>query len=244
MEPRDRLFVALDFNIIDEVLQMAQTLRQSVGGYKVGLAAFTAGGPDLVRRVLENGLPVFLDLKLHDIPNTVAGASREIGRMGVAYTTVHTMGGAQMVKAAAEGAAQGAQEAGFASPKILAVTVLTSMSATDLMRIGMLTPTEREAGLLATLAAESGAHGVVCSAWEVRDVRRAVGPDIEIVTPGIRPTGADQGDQKRVATPATAIRRGTDLMVVGRPITRAADPAAAANAIVDEIKAALAKPAE
>jgi len=239
MKARRRLFVALDFNSTGEVLDMARMLAAEAGGCKIGLAAFSAGGPGLVRDIVDIGLPVFLDLKLHDIPNTVEAAAREIGGMGVSWTTVHALGGSDMMRAAKAGAAGGAQDAGFAAPGILAVTVLTSMSADDLQGIGIQAEPARQVELLAGLAAQSGVDGIVCSAWEAQALRSRIGPDMKIVTPGIRPEGTDAGDQKRVAAPAAAIRNGADFLVVGRPITRAQDPVEAARLIVAQIDEAV-----
>lgn len=232
----ERLFVALDVEALAGADALLDALRGVVTGCKVGAQLFTAAGPAAVERARRAGYRVFLDLKFHDIPNTVAGAVREATRLGVAMLTVHAAGGAAMLRAAAEAAARAAANFGVPRPLCLGVTVLTSLDRRAL---------EREAGVpgtvdaqvirLATLAREAGLDGAVASPHEIGLIRRTQGPRWVVVTPGIRPAGAAGDDQARTATPAAAIRAGAHYLVVGRPITTAPDPARAARAIVDEI---------
>lgn len=228
--------VALDVPTLDEAVELAAVLQGEVAVCKVGLELFGAHGPDAVRRIGEQA-PVFLDLKLHDIPTTVGRAARVLGRLGVAMVTVHASGAAPMVRAAVKGLAAGHEEAGHegAPPIVLGVTVLTSMGDDDLASINA--PAAREqVPALATLAVEAGARGLVCAPTDVSIVRAAVGPDITLVTPGVRPSWAQAHDQQRVATPGEALAAGADLLVVGRPITRSEDPARAARRIGAELQ--------
>lgn len=206
-----------------------------MGVAKVGLSLFVEHGPRAVEEFLRRGALVFLDLKLHDIPNTVELAAARAGALGVSYLTVHASGGAAMVKAAVEGAAKGAAQAGHAPPIILAVTVLTSMDDAALQETGVPATARDHAQALAHVAVRAGATGLVCSAREVAAVRARVGPKVVLCTPGIRPAGADANDQARTETPLAAIQAGSDLLVIGRPITTAVDMAAAAKAIEAEI---------
>jgi orotidine-5'-phosphate decarboxylase len=236
---RARLAVALDLSDRTALLAMARLLAPEAGVLKVGLEAFVAEGPTLVRDLVASGADVFLDLKLHDIPNTVSKAAAAAMRTGASIVNCHAAGGTEMMKAFGEGCRAGAAKAGRAAPKLIAVTVLTSLDGAALSAIG-LTGSPREAALrLAVLARESGLDGVVCSPEEIVAIRAACGKDFLLVVPGVRPQGAAAGDQKRVAKPADAIREGADLLVVGRPITGSPDPAAAARAIVAEIASAL-----
>lgn len=231
---RKRIAVALDAAERARILELARAVGPEVGVLKVGLEAFCAHGPDLVREVAAIA-PVFLDLKLHDIPNTVGGAAAAAARTGAAILNVHAGGGREMMRAAGERAREAAAAASLPVPKIVAVTVLTSLDAPALGEVG-LSGSPREAALrLALLARESRLDGVVCSPEEIEAIRAACGPEFLLVVPGIRPAGSAAGDQKRIATPAAAARAGADLLVVGRPITGAADPAAAARAIASEI---------
>ncbi|MBO5642920.1 MAG: orotidine-5'-phosphate decarboxylase [Kiritimatiellae bacterium] len=226
------LIVALDVSDRNEAVEKIRLIGPDVGFYKIGLELFTAEGLDVVKAVKDLGKKVFLDLKFHDIPRTVERAVRSVGRLGVDLTTIHSTGASQMIKAAAEAAA----EFGANGPKILAVTVLTSMDQADLCDIGVkgITPAEQVSSL-AKLAISSGAHGVVCSPNEVGILSKSFEPGVVFVTPGVRPAGAQVGDQKRVATPASAVADGATHLVVGRPILGAPDPAAAARAILDEM---------
>ncbi|HVI74334.1 MAG TPA: orotidine-5'-phosphate decarboxylase, partial [Anaeromyxobacteraceae bacterium] len=198
-------------------------LGDAVRFYKIGLQLFVAAGPDVVKMVQARGADVFLDLKLHDIPNTVEGAARSAARSGAALLTVHAGGGAEMIAAAVRGAGPGV--------RVLAVTVLTSLDAAALEAVGLAGPPEAAVVRLARLAVDAGAGGLVCSPLEVAAVRAAVGPEPLLVVPGVRPTGAALGDQSRVATPEAAVRAGADVLVLGRPLRDTPDPAAAARAI-------------
>jgi len=232
--PRDRILVALDHPDADAAVELARRLAGEVGGFKIGLELFVSHGPSIVERIRDGGMPVFLDLKLHDIPNTVAGAAAAAGRMGVSFLTVHALGGQEMIRRAVEASAEAAERARLSPPTVLAVTVLTSHDDDSLGRLGIAGPCSEAVVRLAALARAAGAPGMVCSPLEVGAVRRAV-PGAVLVVPGIRPAGAALDDQARVASPASAVAAGADLLVVGRPITRADDPAAAARAIAREI---------
>jgi orotidine-5'-phosphate decarboxylase len=237
-DARARLAVALDLADRAQLLALARRVAPEAGVLKLGLEAFVAEGPSLVREIVASGADVFLDLKLHDIPNTAGRAAAAAVGTGASIVNCHAAGGVEMMKAFGEGGRAAAAKAGRAAPKLIAVTVLTSLDPAALLAIG-LAGSPREAALrLAVLAKESGLDGVVCSPGEVEAIRAACGGDFLLVVPGVRSAGAAPGDQKRVATPADAIRSGADLLVVGRPITGAPDPAAAARAIVAEIAAA------
>ncbi|MBZ5646435.1 MAG: orotidine-5'-phosphate decarboxylase [Acidobacteriia bacterium] len=236
MEARDRLIVALDVPTAAEAQKIVQAVGDSVSTFKVGKQLFTAEGPKVVRDLVGSGRKVFLDLKFHDIPNTVAGAVRSAVGLGVSMLTVHASGGAKMLRAAAD-AAKSANN----PPLVLAVTVLTSMGDDDLREIGVSDRAAEQVLRLAVLARNSGCLGVVASPQEVKQLRAVLGGAFAIVTPGVRPAGADAGDQARVATPSEAIRNGASHLVVGRPITEARDPAKAAEAILKEIGAACGK---
>jgi orotidine-5'-phosphate decarboxylase len=233
----NRILVALDVSTPAEALALAQSLRGEVGGFKIGKQLFTAAGPDIVRALTSKGDRVFLDLKFHDIPNTVAGAVRSACGLGVWMVNVHASGGRAMM-AAARRAADESAAAGGAKPLVIAVTVLTSLSAADLASVGVNASPIDQAVRLAGLAQEAGLDGVVASPQETAAIRAACGPDFAIVTPGIRGGGAQSSpdDQQRTLTPAQAIAAGSSYLVVGRPITGAKDPRAAARAIADEIQ--------
>ena len=230
------LIVALDVQSRAEAEERVRLLGESIDFYKIGLELYTAEGPDVVRAVKGFGKKVFLDLKLHDIPRTVERAVSAGGKLGVDLMTIHSVGGKAMIRAAADAAAS----FGAAAPKILAVTVLTSLDQTDLEDVGIAgrTPGE-QVKALAAFAVEHGADGLVCSPKEVGTLSRMLKAGTCFVTPGVRPAGAAVGDQKRVATPADAVRDGATHLVVGRPILGAADPVAAARAIRAEMDAAL-----
>ncbi len=231
---RERLVFPLDFPTLADARRAAETIAPGVGVLKVGLELFVREGPEAARIGRDFGRDVFLDLKLHDIPETVERAVASAAALGVRYLTLHAAGGAAMVGRAV------AQAARAASPlTLLAVTVLTSLDAADLAAQGIPGSARDHVIRLARAAWDAGARGFVCSPAEVRAMREALGPEALLVTPGIRPAGADAGDQKRVATPASAIADGADLLVVGRPIRDAADPRAAADAVVAEIARAL-----
>lgn len=227
------LIVALDVQTREEAVAKVKTIGDSVGFYKIGLELFTAEGPDVVRAVKDLGKKVFLDLKFHDIPRTVERAVGSAGRLGVDLLTIHSVGGKAMIRAAADAA----NAFGVNGPKVLAVTVLTSLDQTDLADVGIAgrTPAEQVAAM-ARFATANGAHGLVCSPKEVGALLATLPKGTLFVTPGVRPAGAAVGDQKRVATPADAVRDGATHLVVGRPILAAADPAAAARAILAEIE--------
>lgn len=225
------IFCALDLPSPDQALALARAVRPHVGGFKLGLEYFCANGPQGVAVIKKLGLPIFLDLKLHDIPETVARAVRAVAGLGASYLTLHAQGGPAMLEAAASAAL----EFGAQRPRLLAVTVLTSLDAPDLMEIGVRDALEQQVARLARLAARRGADGIVCSPREIAAVRQAIGPDRLIVTPGIRPAGADKGDQKRIMSPREALAGGADILVIGRPITAAEDPVAAARAIAQSL---------
>jgi orotidine-5'-phosphate decarboxylase len=229
MNPRDRLIVALDVPKADAARALVDRLVGVVGMFKVGSQLFTAAGPDLVHEIVARGEKVFLDLKFHDIPNTVAGAVASASRLGVSLVDVHGLGGRAMIEAAV-----GALPA--MGTRLLAITVLTSHDEESLGQIGVNGSMAESVRRLAVLAREAGADGVVASPHEVTLIREACGQDFLIVTPGIRPHGTSAGDQTRAATPAAALSAGCDFIVVGRPIIEAGDPAAAADAIVAEME--------
>ncbi len=226
------LIVALDVNSRQEAVDKVKSIGGSVGFYKIGLELFTSEGPDVVKAIKDLGKKIFLDLKFHDIPRTVERAVRSGGKLGVDLMTIHSTGGKAMIRAAADAAA----EFGVNGPKILAVTVLTSLDQSDLADVGIAgrTPAEQVAAM-ARFATENGAHGLVCSPMEVGSLSKSLKVGTLFVTPGVRPAGAAIGDQKRVATPAEAVRDGATHLVVGRPILAAEDPVAAAIAIRAEM---------
>jgi orotidine-5'-phosphate decarboxylase len=228
MTGRDRLCAALDFPSWTAAEPFARAVVSEVGMLKIGLELFAAEGPSAVRAACALGRPVFLDLKLHDIPNTVEGAARSAAATGASLLTVHASGGSEMIRAAIRGAG--------ARTRIVAVTILTSLDGGALARVGLAGPPEDAVVRLARLAVDAGAHGIVCSPLEVAAVRAAVGPGPLLVVPGVRPAGAARGDQARVATPQEARRAGADVLVLGRPLREAPDPAATARAIAAEIR--------
>ena len=239
--PNVSLYCALDARDRPTVERLAHLLAPAVGGLKLGLEYFCAHGPDGVSAVRTAGPPLFLDLKLHDIPNTVAGAVRGVVALAPHYLTIHTAGGLAMMQAAQGAAEEESASLGVAAPDLLGVTVLTSLDAAALARQGIAGTARDQVLRLAALAHEAGLAGVVASPHEIAALRAEHGPDFAIVVPGIRPAagaGSGKGDQARVATPADAARAGATALVVGRPITRAADPLAAARAIAGEIAAA------
>lgn len=235
----ERTIVALDVPDAGRALGLADALAGGLAWAKVGMELFYAEGAPLVRELKGRGLKVFLDLKMHDIPNTVKSAARVVAGLGVDMLTIHACGGPAMVAAARAGLDEGAAAAGLPTPKLLAVTVLTSMDQAQLEAVGVDRAVADQAGLLARMARANGADGVVCSALEAAAMRSALGAEALVVTPGIRPAGCAAGDQSRVATPASAIGAGASHLVVGRPVTQAADPAAALSGILDEVGAAL-----
>jgi orotidine-5'-phosphate decarboxylase len=229
-DPRHRLIVALDVSSAAAARKIVAAVGDSVVAYKVGMRLYTAEGPAIVRELVNSGRKVFLDLKYHDIPNTVGAAVREAAALGVDMLTVHASGGTAMLRAAADAAAAQAS-----APLVLAVTVLTSLDDHDLNNLGIRGNVVDQVLRLAALALSNGCKGVVASAHEAGALREDLGQDFVIVTPGVRPAGTGHGDQVRVVTPAEAIAAGATHIVVGRPITEAADPAAEARAILGQI---------
>lgn len=229
-DPRQRLIVALDVSSAAAAQKIVAAVGNSAFTYKVGMQLYTAEGPRVVRDLVSSGHRVFLDLKYHDIPNTVAAAVREAAGLGVSMLTVHAAGSGKMLRAATDAA-----RSVNPSLMVLAVTVLTSLNDNDLEKVGVRGRVVDQVLRLAALAIADGCHGVVASAQEASRLRRELGDEFVIVTPGVRPAGADHGDQARVVTPAEAIAAGATYIVVGRPITEAADPAAEARAILGQI---------
>lgn len=224
------VFVALDTPELSKALKIAQAVAPHVGGLKIGLEFITANGPEGVKKLVALGRTVFVDVKFHDIPNTVAGAAREIAKLGAGIFNIHAAGGEAMMRAAKEAAASIDPDV-----KIIAVTVLTSLNDNDLAAVGQQMPATAQVERLAKLAKHAGLDGVVCSPREIALVREACGADFLIVTPGVRPAGSDIADQKRVMTPQEAVKAGADILVIGRPITGAPDPASAAAAIAESL---------
>ena len=235
----DTLLVALDVDSADRAIQLARDLKDIAGGVKVGSRLFTLEGPSLVRRLVDAGARVFLDLNFHDIPNTVAQAVESAVATGAWMVNVHASGGAAMMQAAARAAADAAARAGTRSPLVIGVTVLTSTDEATLKTTGVERPLLDQVLALAVMAKHAGLHGVVASPLETAAIRKACGPDFAIVTPGIRgaSAGGDRHDQARTMGPAEAVRAGASYIVVGRPIIAAADPRAAAAAIAEELQA-------
>jgi orotidine-5'-phosphate decarboxylase len=233
---RDRLVLALDIDSDREALGIVAELKDDLGMFKVGHQLFTAYGPDIVRKITGRGGRVFLDLKYHDIPNTVAKASAEAVKLGVSIFNVHALGGLDMMKATAESARETAEQHNLPVPIVLAVTILTSMDEKSLRRELKITRSlQREVCHLARLAQRAGMHGVVASPQEVKMLRRTVRGNFVILTPGVRPAWAGKDDQKRVMTPAEAVEAGADYLVVGRPVLKAEDRKAAVQKILEEI---------
>jgi orotidine-5'-phosphate decarboxylase len=227
---KDRLIIALDVSRASEAQKIVNQIGDAASTYKVGKQLFTAEGPQVVRDLVASGRKVFLDLKFHDIPNTVAGAVSSAAALGVSMLTVHAFGGSKMLKAAAEAAGNSS-----AKPIVLAVTVLTSLNDADLQELGLPVGVADQVLRLAGIARNAGCTGIVASAHEAASLRRNLGEGFPIVTPGVRPAGSDVGDQARVVTPADAFKAGASHIVVGRPITGDTDPAAAARRILDSI---------
>ena len=232
-EARESIIVALDCDK-DRAFELAEQLEGRARWLKVGMTLYYAEGPDIVRAFKQRGYHVFLDLKFHDIPFQVRGAARSAALAGADFMSVHALGGSEMLTACRAGAEDAALELGC-RPRLLAITVLTSMDAAALNEIGVADAPAPEVERLARLAKASGIDGVVCSPQEAASMRALLGPDAPVVTPGVRPAGAAKGDQSRVATPASAIGAGASHLVIGRPITGAPDPLAAYEAIVQEL---------
>jgi len=234
-----RVILALDVDNKRAAIDAVTLLRDYVGAFKIGFELFVSEGPSVVEAVVGAGGMVFLDLKYHDIPNTVAQASRSAVRLGSAFFDVHASGGRAMMTAAAEAARKESEAMGVPEPISLAVTVLTSLDSRDLSEdLGIGRTPEEQVVALARLAKACGMGGVVASPKEVAAIRNAIGPDFVIVTPGVRPSWSATDDQKRFSTPAQAVRDGADYLVIGRPILKAADPVEAAGRIIEELKEA------
>lgn len=235
---KDKLIVALDVETSDRALELVNELREVAGMFKIGSTLFTAVGPQIVKDIIASGSRVFLDLKFHDIPHQVAGAARSAAELGVSLFTIHASGGSEMMKRAAEAVAEVAERNGTPRAKVLAISVLTSVDAAILAEIGVAGLPAESVLRLVKLAESSGVDGVVASPQEVTGIRSKItNTDFLVVTPGIRPA-TTQDDQRRVATPAAALASGADYLVVGRPITGAPDPLAAARAILTEMEQA------
>lgn len=225
------IIVALDFPSSEQALAMAKRLSPQLCRVKIGKELFTAAGPQLVEQLVAMGFQVFLDLKFHDIPNTVAGAVAAAANLGVWMVNVHASGGVRMMQAARQSIADFSDR-----PLLIAVTVLTSMAAEDLSQTGVELAPAQQVLSLARLSKDCGMDGVVCSAMECEMLRRELGRDMALVTPGIRPVGADSDDQRRIVSPGQALALGSSYLVIGRPVTRAAEPASVLQAILTEIR--------
>ncbi len=236
MDPKDRILVGIDTPDIERAENLVRSVAGRVGGIKIGKEFFTALGPEAVRRVVGEE-KLFLDLKFHDIPNTVAGAVRSSIGMRPHIVNIHASGGPAMMTAAADAAREEAAKRGFPRPLVIAVTVLTSLDDEDLEAVGQRGPASAQVERLAALARDCALDGVVCSPREIAALRKLCGPDFKLVVPGIRPEWAAVGDQKRVMTPARAVAEGADYIVISRPIIAASDPAEAAGRILEELVA-------
>jgi len=232
---RGDILVALDTTDLAVAKGWARATRGAAAGIKIGMELFNARGPAGVAELAEQGVPLFLDLKFHDIPNTVAGAVRAVAPLKPLILNLHASGGAVMMRAALDAAREGAARIGAAPPKLIAVTILTSLSDVDLAEVGQPSGASDQVRRLAALTKACGLDGVVCSPHEIALIRRDLGPDFLLVVPGVRPSWAAAGDQKRVMEPRQAADAGADYLVIGRPITGAADPADAARRIAAEI---------
>jgi orotidine-5'-phosphate decarboxylase len=235
-EEHNPIIVALDVSTSDEAVRLTGQLKDHVGLFKVGLQLFTALGPSVVRQVQQAGGEVFLDLKLHDIPNTVAKAAVEAGRLGVRMLTLHTLGSAKMMRHTAETVRDSSVRESWVAPKLLGVTILTSMDQQELTSLGIQDPLPDQVRRLATLASHSGLDGVVASPEELHLLANPAFSHLLRVIPGIRPVGTSKDDQNRTTTPSEAIQLGADYLVIGRPITQAPEPALAAVSILEEIR--------
>ena len=229
MDVNKRVIVALDVDNIDEVRSIVQKVGKNVSTFKVGMRLFTKYGPSLVKELKEKGYGIFLDLKYHDIPNTVETACREAGELGVDMLTIHACGGREMCRCAVKGAEEGAKKAGNKTPVVLAVTVLTSMNQEALKEVGVTNSVEAQVLALAEMATSEGVGGIVCSALEVKKLKQNIKHKFVAVVPGIRFADGDTNDQKRIASPDVAVSEGADYLVMGRPIYGAKDPVEALN---------------
>ncbi len=233
----EKIYCAIDTANLKEAKTLASALKGAVGGLKLGLEFYSAVGVKGVEEIAALGLPIFLDLKLHDIPNTVAKAITALGPLVPKMMTIHTAGGVAMMQAAKTASLASAEKYGYPAPMILGVTVLTSLDDNDLAAMGVKARSAEQVVTLAGLAREAGLDGIVCSPLEIERIRKEFGNNLKLVVPGIRPEGAEKGDQKRIMTPSQAIEKGADFLVIGRPITGASYPAAAAHAIADSLAA-------
>lgn len=237
---KDKIIVALDVPTKKEALAIVDELGDKVGAYKIGMQLYNACGPEIIEEVTKRKGRIFLDLKFHDIPNTVASAARVAANLGVYMFNVHACGGGTMMKAAADALKEEAAKLGVERPLLIAVTVLTSMNEEELQgEVGISRSLNEQVAAMAKLAKDCGLDGVVASAKEIKLIREACGDDFLIVTPGIRPRDAAADDQKRIKTPGEAVADGADYLVIGRPITKAADRTAAVANIVADIESAL-----
>jgi orotidine-5'-phosphate decarboxylase len=234
-QPKDRIIFALDVAHFSEARRFVALLKDRVGLFKVGKQLFTHAGPKTVDMIQQKGQRTFLDLKFHDIPNTVAKASQEATKLNVTMFNVHAMGGREMMVAALEATRRTAKESGVPRPTVLAVTVLTSLDTRALKELGVENSVEKQVARLARLAEKSGLDGVIASPQEIKLIRKTCRKDFVIVTPGVRPVDMAKDDQKRVMTPREAIEAGADYLVIGRPIQNAKDPVEAAERIAEEI---------
>jgi orotidine-5'-phosphate decarboxylase len=232
---RERLILALDVENADQAMHFVGLLRHQVGLFKIGLELFVAEGPALVKKIVDSGCRVFLDLKLHDIPNQVAGAAASAARLGISMLTFHALGGWKMLERASEAVANAVAQLNITRPKLLGVTILTSMDSKQLRIVGIPISLEKEVHRLACIAEASGLDGVVASPHEVRLLRQSCSPRLIIVTPGIRLAENAAQDQARVSTPQQALQAGSDYLVIGRPILKSSDPVRAAQNILDEM---------
>jgi orotidine-5'-phosphate decarboxylase len=234
---KEKIILALDMSSADEARKTIETFRDEVGAFKIGLQLFTAAGASFVREMTSAGIKIFLDLKFHDIPNTVAGAAAEAARMSVWMFNVHALGGSEMMRAAVKRVSEVCQAENLARPRIIAVTVLTSSTAETLKEVGIAAEAREQVLKLAQLASECGLDGVVASPQETVLIRENIANrDFLIVTPGVRPEFATNDDQKRVMTPAQAVSAGSDHLVIGRPVLKADDPIAAVRKIIREME--------
>lgn len=240
LAPEERVIIALDCDM-ESALKLADVLTDEAVWFKVGMTLYYAQGPTIIYKLKERGFKVFLDLKFHDIPHQVRGAAKSAVETGANMLTMHTIGGSEMLRAGAEGAAAAATDFGLDAPVTLGVTVLTSMNEAMPAEVGIARPVSEQVAALADTALGAGLSGVVSSPKEAAMLRAQLGPDAYIVTPGVRPAGSSSDDQKRVLTPSAALAAGASHLVIGRPITQAEDPVAAFRAIVAEIRGSIVK---
>jgi orotidine-5'-phosphate decarboxylase len=234
-DPKERIIFALDVEHFSEAQRWVNLLKDQIGMFKVGKQLFTHAGPKVVDMILQKGQRVFLDLKFHDIPNTVAKAGEEATKLNVTMFNLHALGGSEMMKKTVDASRSAAKDLGISKPLILAVTILTSMSEDTLREVGIGGPVADEVGRLASLSMKAGVDGVIASPQEIGIIRKACGKDFLIVTPGIRSPSAKMDDQKRTLSPKEAITAGADFLVIGRPIKEAKDPVEAVKKIVEDI---------